>query len=375
MYQHLYRPLAKPFLHVDFLLFLMLLILSAMSLVVLYSASNGDFAVVWRQAMRLCMGFTVMVIIAQFSAQKIARVVPFLYSLGVFLLVMVAVMGTIGKGAQRWLDLGFIRFQPSELVKLTAPMMIAWYLADKPLPPNYKHLSIAFILLLIPAALVVKQPDLGTSLLIASAGGFVILLAGLQAWLILSAVGLGLGMVILMIYTPILEYLLHPYQLRRIETFLDPEKDPLGAGYHIIQSKIAIGSGGLFGKGLENSTQSRYEFLPERTTDFIFAVFGEAFGLLGFMVLIILYLTILTRGLYISIQAQGMFARLLAGSVTLTFFVYIFVNIGMVTGLLPVVGVPLPLISYGGTSIVTLFAGFGLLMSVHTHKRLLSGKY
>ena len=176
-----------------------------------------------------------------------------------------------------------------------------------------------------------------------------------------------------MTYTPLLSYLLHPYQMRRIDTFIDPEKDPLGSDYHIIQSKIAIGSGGLFGKGLENSTQSRYEFLPERTTDFIFAIFGEAFGLLGFIALIILYLTIITRGLYISIQAQGMFARLLAGSITLTFFVYIFVNIGMVTGLLPVVGVPLPLISYGGTSIVTLFAGFGLLMSVHAHKRLLSG--
>ncbi len=375
MYQHLYRPLKKPFLHVDVLLLLMLLVLSAVSLVILYSASNGNLGLVWRQAVRIMLGFGMMVFIAQFSSQQIERVVPWLYLLGVFLLVMVAVMGTIGKGAQRWLDLGFIRFQPSELVKLTVPMMVAWYLADKPLPPRYKDLFIALLLLMIPAALVVKQPDLGTSLLIASAGGFVILLAGLQTWLIMSGLGLAAGFGLLIAYTPILEYLLHPYQLRRVETFIDPEKDPLGAGYHIIQSKIAIGSGGLFGKGLENSTQSRFEFLPERTTDFIFAVFGEAFGLLGFIALILLYLAIITRGLYIAIQAQGMFARLLAGSITLTFFVYIFVNIGMVTGLLPVVGVPLPLISYGGTSIVTLFAGFGLLMSVHTHKRLLSGQH
>jgi len=363
----------KPLLHIDMLLMLSLCALATVGLFVLYSASGENSSLVWRQSIRLGLGFFVMIVIAQFNVQQIQRIAPWLYLFGVILLILVALMGTVGKGAQRWLNLGFFRFQPSELVKLTVPMMLAYYFAEKPLPPSYRHLGVALLLLLIPVMLIAKQPDLGTSLLVAAAGFFVILLGGLQTWLIMGGFSLAVIFGLLIAYTPILGYLLHPYQLRRITTFINPEADPLGAGYHIIQSKIAIGSGGITGKGWLNSTQSRYEFLPERTTDFIFSVFGEEFGLIGFSLLILLYLLILTRGLYISLQAQGMFARLLAGSINLTFFVYIFVNIGMVTGLLPVVGVPLPLISYGGTSIVTLLAGFGLLMAIHSHKRLLSG--
>jgi rod shape determining protein RodA len=276
--------------------------------------------------------------------------------------------GEVGKGAQRWLNLGFVRFQPSELAKVAVPMMVAWYLSGQGMPPRWGRLLIAAILIAVPVLMIARQPDLGTSLLVASAGIFVLFLAGLS-WRFISAM--------LVASVPLAwalwEWGMHEYQRQRVLTFLDPERDPLGSGYHIIQSKIAIGSGGLYGKGWLNGTQSQLEFLPERTTDFIFAVISEEFGLNGILLLLGLYLFIIFRGLYIAAHAQQTFGRLLAGSLILVFFVYLFVNTGMVSGNLPVVGVPLPLISYGGTSMVTIMAGFGVLMSVHTHRRLLPG--
>jgi rod shape determining protein RodA len=272
----------------------------------------------------------------------------------------------VGKGAQRWLDLGFIRFQPSEMMKLSLPLMVAWYLSEARLPPSPLRLLASAAFIIVPVVLIARQPDLGTSLLIASAGFFVLFLAGLQ-WKLLALLG-GLTTAGL----PVLWHFMRDYQRQRVISFLNPEQDPLGAGYHIIQSKIAIGSGGLFGKGWLNGTQSHLEFLPERSTDFIFAVLGEEFGLIGILVLLLLYAFIVVRGIYIATQAQDTFTRLLAGSLSLTFVVYIIVNTGMVTGLLPVVGLPLPLISYGGTSMVTLMIGFGMLMSIHTHRKLLA---
>jgi rod shape determining protein RodA len=291
---------------------------------------------------------------------------PWIFAVGLALLLAVLVFGEIGKGAQRWLNLGFFRFQPSEIMKIAVPVMTAWYLSDKTLPPSSKHLAVSLVLILMPALMIAKQPDLGTSLLVFSAGLFVILLAGMQWRLIFTFIVLAIP------FTWLLwKYGMHDYQKGRVLTLLDPEREPLGAGYHIIQSKIAIGSGGIYGKGWLNGTQSHLDFLPESSTDFIFAVFSEEFGLIGTIVLLLLYLAIVARGLYIANQAQNTFNRLIAGSITLTFFVYIFVNIGMVIGILPVVGLPLPLISYGGTSMVTLMAGFGILMSIHTHRKLL----
>ena len=283
------------------------------------------------------------------------------------MLIAVLVIGEVGKGAQRWLDLGLFRFQPSEIMKLAVPMMVAWFLSEHGLPPSGRRLLMATFILLVPTLLVAKQPDLGTALLIASSGLFVLLLAGLR-WRVVFGI-----VVILAAAAPVVwNYLLHDYQRRRVLTFLNPENDPLGAGYHIIQSTIAIGSGGAYGKGWLNGTQSHLDFLPERSTDFIFAVFSEEFGFLGALLLLALYLMIIGRGLYIAFQAQDTYSRLLAGSITLTFFVYLFVNIGMVSGILPVVGVPLPLISYGGTSMVTLMAGFGMLMAIRTHRKLIA---
>ena len=269
--------------------------------------------------------------------------------------------------AKCWLDLGFIKFQPSEFLKIVMPMTVAAYMDRHPLPPRLAHVSIALALVLIPTLLIAEQPDLGTAILVAVSGIFVIFLGGINWWLIISA-----G-VLLCAFMPVMWFfLMHDYQRQRVLTFLNPESDPLGTGYHIIQSKIAIGSGGLFGKGWLNGTQSQLDFLPERHTDFIFAVIGEEFGLMGFIVLMVLYLLILYRCLHISLQAQNCFDRLLGGALSLTFFFYVFINIGMVSGILPVVGVPLPLVSYGGTAMITLCAGFGVLMSIHTHRRLLA---
>jgi rod shape determining protein RodA len=278
----------------------------------------------------------------------------------------VLVFGQSGKGAQRWLDLGFFRFQPSELMKLAVPMMVAWYLSDHALPPRLSRILMSLLMVFVPVLLIARQPDLGTSLLVGCAGIFVIFLAGIRWRLIFLFSG------IVAACAPFLWFTLHDYQKARVLTFINPENDPLGAGYHIIQSKIAIGSGGVYGKGWLNGTQSQLDFLPERSTDFIFAAFAEEFGLVGVILLLAMYFFVILRGLYISAHAQDTFTRLLGGSLTMTFFIYVFVNIGMVTGLLPVVGLPLPLVSYGGTSMVTLMASFGMLMSIHTHRRLLS---
>ena len=334
-------------------------------LIVLYSSSGQDLGSVWRAGMRLGMGIAAMLLLAQVNPNFLRRTSPWLYGLGVILLIVVDITGHIGKGAQRWLDLGFVRFQPSEIMKLAVPMICAWFLHERPLPPNAKHLLILATLILVPVALVVLQPDLGTGVLIVIGGTLVVLLAGLQASVIvgllaLTGVGAWFGW-----------SLMHDYQRQRVLTFLDPSTDPLGAGYHIIQSQIAIGSGGVFGKGWMNGSQAQLDFLPESTTDFVFAVIGEEFGLLGLGILLMLYLFVVGRALFLAMQTQDTFARLLAGSLALTFFVYVFINTGMVSGLLPVVGVPLPLVSYGGTSMVTLLAGFGILMSLYSHRKLI----
>ncbi len=353
-------------LHIDLPLLLGLLFLSGISLVVLYSAGEQNIDLILRQATRLAIGFTVVVLVAQVPPHGFRRWAPWLYGFGLLLLVAVLIMGEIGKGAQRWLNFGLFRFQPSELMKIAVPMMAAHYLAGFHLPPRPRVLGVATLLIVVPVLLIVKQPDLGTSLLIAGAGSFVLLLSGIPKRLVLAVLGLSA------IAAPVVWHLMHEYQRLRVLTFLNPESDPLGAGYHIIQSKIAIGSGGWFGKGWLNGTQAYLDFLPESSTDFIFAVLGEEFGLTGILVLLSGYLFIVWRGMMIAIQAQDCFSRLLAGSLTLTFFIYFFVNIGMVTGLLPVVGLPLPLISYGGSSLVTLMAAFGVLMSIQTHRKLVS---
>jgi len=353
-------------LHFDAALLFGLLAISALGLFVLYSSAGGDDQLVIRQIVRLGIAFGGMVVVAQLRPQWLQRWTPWLYGLGLTLLIAVLVVGDVGKGAQRWLDLGFVRFQPSEMMKLAVPMMVAWYLSDKRLPPTYSRLLIAGTLIVTPVLLIAVQPDLGTSLLIASAGFFALFLAGLS-WKLLGGLGL-----LATAGAPLLWHFMRDYQRQRVITFLDPEQDPLGTGYHIIQSKIAIGSGGLFGKGWLNGTQAHLEFLPERSTDFIFAVLGEEFGLFGIGVIVVIYSFIIVRSLYIAAQAQDTYGRLLGGSLAMTFFIYFIVNTGMVTGLLPVVGLPLPLVSYGGTSMVTLMAGFGMLMSIHTHRKLLA---
>jgi rod shape determining protein RodA len=343
-----------------------LTLICAFGLVVLWSSGGQDIGLIYRQCARLAIAFATMLVVAQIPPKVLRLWSPWLFGVGLLLLVLVLVGGDVGKGAQRWLDLGFMRFQPSEVMKLSVPMMAAWYLHNRPLPPRLLELAILALLVVLPVLLIAQQPDLGTALLVASSGVLVLLLGGLSLRLIFLLGAAAVG------FAPVLWHFMHDYQRQRVLTFLNPESDPLGAGYHIIQSKIAIGSGGLFGKGWTNGTQAQLEFLPERSTDFIFAVLGEEFGLIGLVLLLCAYLFVIGRGLYIAVQAQDTFSRLLAGSIALTFFVYVFVNTGMVTGLLPVVGVPLPLISYGGTSMVTLMAGFGMLMSVHGHRNLLA---
>ncbi|MCI0654348.1 MAG: rod shape-determining protein RodA [Methylococcaceae bacterium] len=352
-------------IHVDLTLLAALILLSSIGFVILYSAGGQHIDLVFRQATRLGIAYATMLILAQIPPRHFRHYAPGLFVIGIGLLAAVLIMGEIGKGAQRWLNLGLFRFQPSEMIKISTPMMISWYLAENPLPPRIKQILITGILIIVPTLLIAKQPDLGTALLVAASGAAVLFVSGIR-WRFLLKVGIVLGGL-----TPLLWHFMREYQRARILTFLNPEADPLGNGYHIIQSKIAIGSGGIYGKGWLNGTQAQLEFLPERSTDFIFAVFAEEFGLLGCLTLLLVYLMIICRCLYIALQAQDTFSRLLAGSLSITFFVYVFVNIGMVIGILPVVGVPLPLISYGGTSMVTLLAGFGILMSIHTHRRLL----
>jgi len=359
------RSLAQS-LHLDIPLLVCLLALAGTSLFVLYSASGQNMDIIERQAVRLLIGFIIMLALAQINAATLIRWTPVIFTIGVLLLIAVLVFGETGKGAQRWLDIGIARFQPSEIMKLAVPMMVAWYLNEQALPPKMRRLFVATLMILVPTLLIAKQPDLGTAILVASAGVLVLLFAGIQ-WQLLAGFG-----AMVAASAPVLWHTMHEYQRQRVLTFLNPEQDPLGSGYHIIQSKIAIGSGGLYGKGWLNGTQSQLNFLPESSTDFIFAAYAEEFGLLGIVLLLFAYLLIIVRGLLIAAQAQDTYTRLLAGSLIMTFFIYVFVNIGMVTGLMPVVGLPLPLVSYGGTSMVTLMAGFGILMSIHTHRKLLS---
>ena len=352
--------------HLDAVLLLGLLTLLSVGLMILYSAGDQSSALMIRQLTRMGAALLIMLAIANIHPDRMRDFSYWMYGAGLILLIAVLAFGHEGKGAQRWLDLGFFRFQPSELMKLAVPLLVATYLAERPLSPTVSRLIVGLVMVIVPSLLIAKQPDLGTSLLIASSGLIVIFLSGISWKIIIGFITVCTSAL------PVLWYVMHDYQRQRVLTFLNPESDPLGSGYHIIQSKIAIGSGGLFGRGWLEGTQSHLAFLPERSTDFIFAVIAEEFGLLGVGMLLLLYLLIAGRGLYIASQAQTSFARLLAGSISMTFLVYVFVNVGMVTGLLPVVGVPLPLVSYGGTSMVTLLAGFGILMSIHTHRRMMS---
>ena len=355
-------------LHIDLPLLTGLLLLCAFGLTVLYSAGDSDIGLLKRQFMHLGVAFAVLFLMAQIPPKALKLISPWLYLGSIGLLVAVLMFGDIGKGAQRWLDLGILRFQPSEIAKLAAPMMVAWFLSKSSLPIRPITTIIALLLALAPTVLIVRQPDLGTALLVGMAGLFVLYFAGLSWTLIISVTLLGIAGIAAIINNPdLLDYFLHEYQKRRVLTLLNPENDPLGAGYHIIQSKIAIGSGGIYGKGWLNGTQSHLEFLPEQHTDFIFAVISEELGLVGVITLLLLYMFIIMRGLYIAAQAQTPFRRLLAGALTMIFFIYLLVNTGMVSGILPVVGVPLPLVSYGGTSLVTIMAGFGIIMSIHSH--------
>ncbi|ERH49882.1 rod shape-determining protein RodA [Pseudomonas sp. MDMC224] len=352
-------------MHIDGWLLLLLLILGTGSLFILYSASGKNVDLLLKQASSFGIGMLAVVVIAQFDPRFMARWVPLAYLAGVALLIVVEVMGHTAMGATRWINIpGVIRFQPSELMKIIMPMTIAWYLSRYNLPPRFKHIVISLAMIGIPFVLIVKQPDLGTSLLILASGAFVVFMAGLQWRWIIGAAAAVVPIAVGMWY-----FVMHDYQKRRVLTFLNPESDPLGSGWNIIQSKAAIGSGGVLGKGWLLGTQSHLDFLPESHTDFIIAVLAEEFGLVGVCLLLLLYLLLLARGLVITAQAQTLFGKLLAGALTMTFFVYVFVNIGMVSGLLPVVGVPLPFISYGGTHLVTLLSGFGILMAIHTHRK------
>jgi rod shape determining protein RodA len=313
--------------------------------------------------MRFVLGAVLLLVVSRIPPTVLRDWTPWLYAVSTSLLVVVAVLGE-GRGAHRWLDLGVMRFQPSELLKLTTPMMVAWLLHPRQLPPGWKDIAVTGVLIALPAGLIAEQPDLGTALLVAAAGMFALFLSGMAWWrigLVLGAVG---GMV------PLGWHFLHQYQRDRVLTLLNPESDPLGNGWHIIQSQIAVGSGGVFGKGWQHSTQSRLDFLPEHTTDFIFAVFSEEFGLVGIAALLALYAFVIGRCLWIAMEARSTYSRLLAGAIGMSFFVYVFVNGGMIAGMLPVVGVPLPLISYGGTSAVSLLVGFGVLMSIHANRKV-----
>jgi rod shape determining protein RodA len=351
-------------LHIDGPLLGGLILICGLGLFILYSAVGESNRLLMNQAVRLGVGFVAMLIVAQLPPDFLRRWTPWGYLAGLTLLVLVLIFGEVGQGAQRWLNLG-IRFQPSEAMKLGVPMMAAWYLHDRQMPPSLGQLLIIAVMIFAPAVLIARQPDLGTALLIAASGIIVVILAGMSFRLI---VGMG---VLAIPGALVLWNFMKDYQKQRVLTLLDPDSDPLGAGYNIIQSKIAIGSGGLFGKGWTNGSQAHLEFLPERDTDFIFAVLAEEFGLFGVLTLLVLYMFVIGRGLYIAVQAHDTYSRLLAGSISLTFLVYVFVNTAMVTGLIPVVGVPLPLVSFGGTSMVTLMAGFGILMSIHSHRKLL----
>ncbi len=353
------------FFHLDVILMLLIAAIICYGLLILYSAVGREVAPVTSQAVKIGIAFVVMVVMAQISPIFYLRLAPFLFVGGLVLLVLVEFFGSTVNGSQRWLRIpGLITFQPSEIMKLVVPMILAWYFHDRHLPPRAKHLFWAMVMIGLPVMIIAVQPDLGTALIIGASGMLVLFLAGVQWRYVFGVIGLGL------VSAPAMWFVLRDYQKQRILTLLNPERDPLGHGWNIIQSKTAIGSGGLSGKGLFQGTQSHLDFLPESQTDFILAVLAEELGLIGVVTLLILYILLMGRGVLISAQAQDTFGRLLAGSITFTFFVYVFVNIGMVSGILPVVGVPLPLVSYGGTSILTLFAGFGMIMSIHSHRRI-----
>ena len=354
------RIFSRP--RIDLPLAIGLLVLALIGLTVLYSASNLDKATVLGQAARFAVGALLLLAVSRIPPSLLRAWTPWFYLLGIFLLAVLMLLGE-GRGADRWLDLGVVRFQPSELMKLAMPMMIAWYLHPRPLPPRWRDIFAVGMLVGVPALLIGKQPDLGTALLVAASGLFVLFLAGLAWWKI------GAMLAALAAAAPVAWHFLHDYQRERVLTFLHPENDPLGSGWHIIQSMIAVGSGGIFGKGFNQGTQSKLEFLPEHTTDFIFAVLGEEFGLVGALVLLAVYAFIVGRCLWIAANARDTWSRLVSGAFGLAFMVYVIVNGGMITGLLPVVGVPLPLVSYGGTSAITLLTGFGVVMSIHAHRK------
>lgn len=367
--QHLGKGLGLAYrLHIDWVMLVLLIILCLVGLGVLYSASGQSIVHVKAQLTRYGIAFGVMFVFAQVEPETYRRWSPWLFLAGLAALIGVLLFGAGAKGAQRWLQVpGLPRFQPSEFMKLVVPMMIAWYLSRRFIPPNVKNVLGALVLVFVPVILIFKQPDLGTSILIAASGLFVLMFAGISWRLVFGCGGL------VACFAPVMwMFVMRDYQKQRVLTFLDPESDPLGSGWNIIQSKTAIGSGGAWGKGWLEGTQSQLNFLPESHTDFIIAVLAEEFGFVGVILLLCLYLMIVIRGLVIAMNAQSSYARLLGGSLVLTFFVYVFVNIGMVSGILPVVGVPLPLVSYGGTSAVTLMAAFGVLMSIHTHRKMLS---
>ena len=350
-------------IHLDPLLLAALLAVIAFGLVVLFSALGQDVSAFDGQVIRMFIALAIMIVAAQLDPSFYLRWTPVLYGVGMLLLALVLAFGVTVKGSQRWIAVpGLPRFQPSEIMKVAVPLMVAWYFNDRPLPPRFGHLLVALALIAVPAMLVAVQPDLGTAILIIAAGLAVVVLAGLL-WRWIGLAGLAAAAAL-----PGLWYVMRDYQRDRVLTLFDPERDPLGSGWNIIQSTTAIGSGGVFGKGLFEGTQSHLDFLPEGQTDFIIAVIAEELGLVGVVVLLLLYLVVIARGLYIATQARHTFGRLAVGGLTLTFFVYVFVNIAMVSGLLPVVGVPLPLVSYGGTSAITLLASFGIVMSIHTHR-------
>ncbi|MDP2239708.1 MAG: rod shape-determining protein RodA [Burkholderiales bacterium] len=350
--------------HLDGLLLGAVLLLMATGLIILYSASNAGMARMTSQVMNMLVALSVMWVFANIAPHYLMRLSLPLFVVGLALLIAVALFGDIVNGARRWLFIGFTRIQPSELMKIAVPLMLAWYFDRYEATLRLKNYLIAVVFLMVPVGLIARQPDLGTAVLIFSSGCFVLFLAGL-AWRIIGGIVVA-GLASL----PFLWSVLHDYQQQRVLTLLDPAQDPLGSGYHTIQSTIAVGSGGLLGKGWMNGTQTHLDFIPERTTDFIFAVYSEEFGLFGNLILLVLFMLVIARGMVITANAPTLFTRLLAGAITLTFFTYAFVNMGMVSGILPVVGVPLPLISYGGTSLVSVCLGFGILMSIQTHKKL-----
>ena len=349
--------------HVDPPLLAGVLLMSALGLMVLYSASEQSFDTILNQGFRLTVGVVAMVTVAQISPYRIAHWAPILYLIALSLLVLVLFFGT-GRGVQRWLDLGFFRFQPSEIMKVAVPLTVASLVSNKLLPPDLKTIAIAGALIFLPTVLIAMQPDLGTSVLVAFSGLMILFFAGISWSFIRNSFLCGIAV------APIGWLMMHDYQRQRVLTLFDPDRDALGAGYHIIQSTIAVGSGGIFGKGWLNGTQSHLEFLPERATDFIFAVYCEEFGLVGVVIMLLGYSLIIVRGIQIALLAQDTFGRLISVVLTLTLFVYVFVNMSMVTGQLPVVGIPLPLVSFGGTSLVTILIGMGILMSIHTHRKL-----